>query len=62
MLKVSVLMPVYNDERYLAEAIESVLAQKEAEVELIIVDDGSTDRTPKIISRYQPKGSLRTTF
>jgi len=52
MHKVSVLMPVYNDERYLGEALSSVLEQKGVEVELIVVDDGSTDGTPKIIDRY----------
>ena len=42
---VSVLMPAYNAGRYVAEAVESVLAQSFADFELIVVDDGSTDRT-----------------
>ena len=49
---VSVILPVYNGERYLAEAIESVLAQTYRPVELIAVDDGSTDGTAEIAKSY----------
>jgi len=42
-LSVSVVIPVHNGERYLAEAIESVLAQRHPATEIIVVDDGSTD-------------------
>lgn len=49
---VSISMPAFNAEKYIAEAIESVLAQTYKNFELIIVDDGSTDRTREIISRY----------
>ena len=52
---VSVIMPVYNSERYLAEAIDSVLAQEGVRVELIVIDDGSTDSSPKIIKSYRDK-------
>ena len=49
--RVSVLLPVYNGARFVAEAIESVLAQTFADFELIIIDDASTDETPAILAR-----------
>ena len=49
---VSVVLPVCNGERYLAEAVDSVLAQTYAKWELIIVDDGSTDNSPAIAEEY----------
>lgn len=49
---VSVVMPVYNGERYLREAIDSVLSQEGVRVELVVVDDGSTDGSPGIIKEY----------
>ncbi|MFO0706489.1 MAG: glycosyltransferase [Nitrospira sp.] len=53
--KVSVGLPVYNGERYLAEGIESTLAQTFTDFELIISDNGSTDRTPQICAEYAAK-------
>jgi glycosyltransferase involved in cell wall biosynthesis len=50
--RTSVVLPVYNGGRFLAEAIESILVQTDGDFELVIVDDGSTDDTPEIISRY----------
>ena len=50
--RVSVLMTAYNREAFIADAIESVLAQTYSDFELIIVDDGSTDRTVEIARHY----------
>lgn len=52
---VSVIMPVYNAGEYLAEAIESILAQTYKNFEFIIVDDASTDNSWKMIARYQKR-------
>lgn len=54
---ISVLMPVYNAERYVAEAVESILAQTFADFEFIITDDGSTDGSHSILERYAKQDS-----
>ncbi|MFK8053398.1 MAG: glycosyltransferase family 2 protein [Woeseiaceae bacterium] len=54
---ISVGMPVYNGERYVADAIESVLAQTEGNFELIIADNASTDKTYEICQRYADQDS-----
>lgn len=53
--KVSVIMPSYNKEKYIAASIESVLAQTFQNFELIIIDDASTDNSVAIICKYQDK-------
>lgn len=50
---VSVIMPAYNSEKYIADAIESIIAQTYSSFEFIIVEDNSSDRTPEIIRRYK---------
>lgn len=49
---ISVLMPAYNSELYIAEAIESILNQTYSNIELIIFDDGSTDNTRQVIQSF----------
>jgi glycosyltransferase involved in cell wall biosynthesis len=52
MPKVSVVMSVYNGEKYLKESIDSILHQTFTDFEFIIINDGSTDETGKILSNY----------
>ena len=53
--KVSVLMSVYNGQAYLAQAMESILSQSLAEFEFIIIDDGSSDGSRKIIEGFEDR-------
>jgi glycosyltransferase involved in cell wall biosynthesis len=52
MVLVSVIIPVRNGEAFVADAVESVLAQEDVSAELIVVDDGSTDGTPEVLARF----------
>lgn len=52
MPKVSVIMPVYNSDKYIHDSIKSVLSQTYTDFELILVDDGSTDKCPQICDKY----------
>ena len=53
---VSAIIPVYNYERYLGEAIESVLSQTYQNLEVIVVDDGSTDQSAEVASSFAARG------
>ena len=55
MEKISIIMPLYNAEKYLPEALESVLDQTYKNFELICVDDASTDGTGSIVEAFQRK-------
>jgi glycosyltransferase involved in cell wall biosynthesis len=57
---VSIIIPCYNSERFLAETLESALAQTYAHTEIIVVDDGSTDGTAELIRSYSNR--LRAEF
>lgn len=53
--KVSVIVPIYNVEKYLEQCLDSILAQSHQNLELICINDGSTDRSPAILDRYACK-------
>lgn len=55
MNKISVIMPVYNDEEYLSQAIDSFLKQTLDDIELVCINDGSTDSSPDILNDYANK-------
>ena len=55
---ISVIIPVQNCERYLAEAIDSILAQAYRPLEVIVIDDGSTDGTAQVVLRLGPPVKL----
>lgn len=52
MVKISIVIPVYNGEKYLADCIDSCLDQTYKDYEIIIINDGSTDSTLDIIASY----------
>ncbi|MBF2003421.1 MAG: glycosyltransferase, partial [Synechococcales cyanobacterium M58_A2018_015] len=54
---VSVLMPVYNAERFLAQAVESILTQSFVDFEFLITNDGSRDRSLQILAAYAARDS-----
>ena len=54
---VSIIMPVYNTEKYLREALDTVLAQTMTDIEVLCVNDGSTDSCPEILREYAAKDS-----
>jgi glycosyltransferase involved in cell wall biosynthesis len=63
MVLVSVIMNAYNHEKYISDAIESILNQTFTDFELIIIDDASKDATPSIIKSYQQKDNrIRAIF
>lgn len=49
---VSIIIPVFNGEKYIKECLDSVMAQTLRQIEVVIVDDGSTDQTPEILTEY----------
>jgi len=52
---VSCIVPVFNGERYLRDTLESILGQTYSPLEVIVVDDGSTDSTPEIVADYESR-------
>lgn len=60
--KVSIVMPVYNAQRFLSQAIDSVLSQSYSDFELIMIDDCSTDNSFEILREYEKKDSRVSVF
>lgn len=52
-IKVSVIIPIHNVEDYLAECLDSVLSQTLKDIEIICINDGSTDKSPEILEQYR---------
>lgn len=57
MPKVSIIVPVYNVEKYLSHCLDSLINQTLKDIEIIVVNDGATDNSPKIIEKYAQKDS-----
>lgn len=57
MQKLSIVIPVYNTALYLKECLESIISQTYSEIEIICVDDCSTDKSAEIIKEYAAKDS-----
>ena len=55
MMRLSVIVPVYNVEMYLRRGLDSLIEQKYSDLEIILVDDGSTDNSGKICDEYAKK-------
>ena len=55
MDKISVIVPVYNAEKFIDKCIESVIGQTYKDIELILVNDGSKDNSLKILQKYEKK-------
>ena len=58
MVDISVIVPIYNAEKYLNKCVDSLINQTKKELEFILVNDGSTDKTEEIIKSYKDKESL----
>ncbi len=54
-ISLSVVIPVYNTARWIGECLDSILAQKTFDLEIVCIDDGSTDKTPQILKSYAEK-------
>ena len=55
MIKVSIIVPVYNMEKYLDVCLTSLIKQKMNDIEFLIINDGSTDNSEKIVKKYVKK-------
>lgn len=58
MPRISIVLPTHNQARYLSQALDGVASQTWRDFELIVVDDGSTDDTPRVLADYRPRLSF----
>lgn len=56
-MKISVIIPAFNVEKYIENCLESIITQKHKDLEIIVVNDGSTDNTPQIIKKFSKEDS-----
>lgn len=61
-MRISIIVPIYNTEAYLPECVDSILAQTHTDFELLLVDDGSTDKSGEICDEYEQKDSRVCVF
>lgn len=59
-IKVSFVVPVFNKEEHVRDCLNSLIAQDTDDIEIIVIDDGSSDDTPKILKEYEDKIALKT--
>ena len=59
MTKVSIIIPAYNQARFLAQAVDSALQQTHPNLEVVVVDDGSTDETPQVADSFASRPNVR---
>ena len=57
---ISVIVPVYNVEHYLNRCVDSILAQTYSDLEILLVDDGSTDNTQEFLKTYCKEGEAQS--
>lgn len=57
--KISIIIPCHNSQKYIKDCIDSLLCQKYSNVELLFIDDGSTDKTRQIIESYLPNSAIK---
>ena len=55
MIKVSVIVPVYNGEKYIKSCLNSIIGNSLKDIEIIVINDGSTDSTSQILEEYKTK-------
>ena len=59
---ISVIVPVYNTEKYIKDCLDSLLVQSEKNIEILVVDDGSKDNCPNILKQYAEKNPIINVF